>query len=246
MKKADKNDGYETWHNNRSQRIAELVTGNKIDYEYFKKIKFDRQLPKTLRFTYKIDSFLLIRPEDHPAISDVIRTFQKWDRRADATSEGAAVFILIYDYVSRNIRDNRSRQLTIKEGLASFQYAHDHMMKYFGKTGLPLGDIQKLVRGTDARPVGGLPDVLTAAYTVPYKNGMRKINSGDAYICFVRYPKDGRLPLIESVNVFGASMDPQSPHYKDQLPLFLEQRTKKMTLDKAEVLRTAERVYHPG
>ena len=120
------------------------------------------------------------------------------------------------------------------------------MMQYFGKTDLALGDIQKLVRGDDARPAWGLPDVLTAAYTEPYKNGMLKVNSGDAYICFVRYPKNGGLPVIESVNTFGASMHPDSPHYKDQMTMFQNQQTKHMTLDKAEVLRTAERIYHPG
>ncbi len=118
------------------------------------------------------------------------------------------------------------------------------MMKYFGKTDLVLGDIQKLVRGDDARPAWGLPDLLTAAFTDPYKDGMRKVVSGDAYICFVRYPKNG-LPIIESVNTFGASSVPGS-HYKDQMALFQNQQTKHMTLDKQEVLRTAERVYHPG
>jgi acyl-homoserine-lactone acylase len=108
-----------------------------------------------------------------------------------------------------------------------------------------LGDIQKLVRGNDARPVWGLPDVLTAAYTDPYKDGMRKVSSGDAYICFVRYPKKG-LPIIESVNTFGASSKPGSPHYNDQETMFQLQQTKHMTLDKEEILRTAKRVYHPG
>jgi acyl-homoserine-lactone acylase len=40
-------------------------------------------------------------------------------------------------------------------------------------------------------------------------------------------------------------MHPGSPHYKDQMLMFQEQRTKPMTLDKKEVLHTAERVYHP-
>jgi acyl-homoserine-lactone acylase len=119
------------------------------------------------------------------------------------------------------------------------------MVKNFGRTGLVLGDVQKLIRGDDVRPDWGLPDLLTASYTEPYKDGMYKVISGDAYICFVRYPKDGSLPKIESVNTFGASMHPGSPHYKDQMTMFQNQQTKHMTLDKAEVLRTAEKIYHP-
>ena len=101
------------------------------------------------------------------------------------------------------------------------------------------------MRGDEIRPAWGLPDLLTAAYTDPYKNGMRKVVSGDAYICFVRYPKNG-LPVIESINTFGSSMHPCSPHYKDQMTMFQNQQTKPMTLDKQQVLHTAERVYHPG
>ena len=61
----------------------------------------------------------------------------------------------------------------------------------------------------------------------------------------MRYQKTG-LPLIESVNTFGASSHPGSPHYKDQKEMFQNQQTKPMTLDKQQVLKTAERVYHPG
>ncbi len=245
--KFDKNDGYETYHDNRSKRVTELLynTG-KIDYTTFKRIKFDQQLPQQLQYIYEIDSMLSLNANDYPALKDIITTFQTWDRKATANSKGSAVFKLIYEYVSTKMRGTPARKLTKGESVETYQYVYDYMIKYFGKTDLMLGDIQKLVRGDDARPAWGLPDVLTSEYTAPYKNGMYKINSGDAYICFVRYPKDGSLPIIESVNTFGASMHPNSPHYKDQMTMFQNQQTKHMTLDKTEVLRTAEKVYHPG
>lgn len=245
MSKADKNDGYETYQNNRSQRVTELINGDKIDYTAFKKIKFDQQLPQRLRYTYGIDTMLNLKASDYPALQELISSLQGWDRKAVAGSRGAAVFLLVYDDVSKKLKGTPSRQLTKAESVETLQHVHDYMKEHFGKTDLTLGDIQKLVRGDDARPAWGLPDVLTAAYTEPYKNGMRKVTSGDAYICFVRYPKNGGLPQIESVNTFGASMHPDSPHYKDQMSMYQQQQTKRMTLDKAEVLRTAEKVYHP-
>ncbi len=244
-KKFDITDGYETYHNNRSQRVTELINSDKVDYTAFKKIKFDQQLPTELKYTYGIDSMLSLSANDHPALKDVITNFQSWDRKAIITSKGAAVFILVYDFVSKRLRGTASRQLTKTESIETYQQVYDYMMQHFGKTDLVLGDIQKLVRGDDARPAWGLPDVLTAAYTQPYKNGMLKVNSGDAYICFVRYPKDGSLPIIESVNTFGASMHPDSPHYKDQMTMFQNQQTKPMTLDKQQVLKNAKSVYHP-
>lgn len=244
--KFDKADGYELYHNNRSQRVTELINGDKVDYNYFKRIKFDQQLPVKLQYPYGIDSMLNLPAADHPALQEVITALQAWDKKATADSKGAAVFLLVYEYVKQKLAGQAARQLTKAEAIETYQYVQDYMVKHFGKTNLVLGDIQKLVRGNEVRPAWGLPDVLTAIYTEPYKNGMRKVNSGDAYICFVRYPKTGGLPIIESVNTFGASMHPSSPHYKDQLDLYQQQRSKPMTLDKAEVLRKAERVYHPG
>jgi acyl-homoserine-lactone acylase len=243
--KFDRNDGFERYHNNRSQRVTELINGiDKIDYATVKRIKFDQQLPKQLQYPYGIDTMLNINANDYPLLKDVITNLQRWDQKAAANSKGAAIFLLTYEYVAGKLSGIPSRQLTKAESLETYRYIYDYMMKYFGKTDLTLGDIQKLIRGDDVRPAWGLPDVLTAAYTDPYKNGLRQVVSGDAYICFVRYAKNG-LPIIESVNTFGASSNPGSPHYKDQMTLFQNQQTKHMTLDKQEVLKNAERIYHP-
>jgi acyl-homoserine-lactone acylase len=169
---------------------------------------------------------------------------QHWDRKAVINSQGAAIFLLVYDYLSKKLLGAEFRAVTKNEAIATFEYVHTYLMKHFKRTDVTLGDIQKLVRGSDARPVWGLPDVLTAEYSAPYKNGLRRAFTGDAYICFVRYPKNG-LPIIESINTFGASSKPGSPHYKDQMGMFLNHQLKPMTLDKATVLRNATSIYHP-
>ncbi len=57
--KYDRNDGFERYQNNRSQRFTELVKGiDKIDYGMFRRIKFDQQLPQQLQYIYGIDSLL--------------------------------------------------------------------------------------------------------------------------------------------------------------------------------------------
>ncbi len=182
---------------------------------------------------------------NYPELKDVINSLQQWDRKTAVDSKGAAVFLLLYYYAADKLAGTAPRQLTIAESVTACRYIRDYMIRYFGRTDLTLGDIQKLVRGDDARPAWGVPDVLTAAFSDPYKNGMRKVTSGEAYICLVRYPKNA-LPVIETVNTFGSSSDPASRHYKDQMTMFQNQQTKKMTLDKQAVLQNAERIYHPG
>ncbi|HXB10114.1 MAG TPA: penicillin acylase family protein [Puia sp.] len=245
-KKFDPKDGFEKYDNNRSVRVREILQRfDKIDYAGFKRLKFDRQLPVRLAYPYGIDTMLQVNGNDYPELKPVITRLQQWDHVADVNSRGAAVFLIVYSHVASTLGGTPPRQLTKAESLETYRYVSDYMMKYFGNTDLALGDIQKLVRGYDARPASGLPDVLAAANTEPYKKGLRRVVSGDAYICLVRYPKNG-LPLIESINTFGASSHPGSPHYKDQEELFQRQQTKPMTLDKKQVLASAEKIYHPG
>jgi acyl-homoserine-lactone acylase len=54
------------------------------------------------------------------------------------------------------------------------------------------------------------------------------------------------LPVLESINVYGASNRPDSPHYADQMERFVARKLKPMTLDKKIVLQNAKRVYQPG
>jgi acyl-homoserine-lactone acylase len=241
----DLKDGFETYHNNRSARVTELMKGvDKMDYDHFKKIKFDRQYPEQFVFPYGIDSLINLSVAEYPLLKEVITQLQQWDHRAVVNSKGAAVFLLAYEYISKQLKNSPARELTKAESVETYQYINDYMLTNFGTVDLTLGDIQKLARGNDARPGDGLPDILAAAYSKPYINGTRNITTGDAYICFVRYPKTG-LPIIESINTFGASQHPNSPHYKDQMTMFQNQQTKHMTLDKKEVLQYAEKIYHP-
>ncbi len=117
------------------------------------------------------------------------------------------------------------------------------MLKHFKTTELQLGEVQKLVRGGKEYPIFGLPDVITAMHAVPYKDGKREVVSGESYISLVRFTADG--PEIESVMAYGNSDKPNSPHFDDQIALYQQGKTKKMSLDKAAVMATAKKVYHP-
>jgi acyl-homoserine lactone acylase PvdQ len=54
-----------------------------------------------------------------------------------------------------------------------------------------------------------------------------------------------KVSKILTIKVYGASAKPGNKHFDDQVELYLKQQTKPMTLDKAEVYKKAERVYHP-
>jgi acyl-homoserine-lactone acylase len=242
----DATSGYEMGHNNRSARFAELVaSGEKIAYADFLRIKYDNRLPMKLHYQVNIDSISLLRAGDYPETGALLETLQQWDLHADTGSRGAAVFLLIYDYISRHRADFPNDTLTVAGAEAAFRFAKAHQEKYFGRTGVTLGELQRHSRGDVSLPAWGLPDVLTAIYSRIQPDGRFRVFAGESYIQMVRFPKNG-LPVVESINCYGASARPESPHYTDQAEMFIGKRLRRMYFDKATVLATAERVYHPG
>lgn len=237
-------DGWETWHNNRSMRIVEQMPGTKLDYESFKKIKFDKQLPSILRYPYEIDSMFLLNPTEFPQYNSLITVFQSWDKKGTADSKGAAIFLLTYQYLSQKLAGQHPRKISKAESIETYGYVYQYMMNHFSTTDLSLGDIQKLVRGDKEWPLWGFPDLLSPQWTAPYKKGKLKSIGGDGLIMFIRFEKEG-LPVIETVNMYGASAKKGNKHFDDQVELYLQQKTKHMTLNKEEVYKMAERVYHP-
>ncbi|MEN9459685.1 MAG: hypothetical protein RL135_2308, partial [Bacteroidota bacterium] len=237
--------GYETLENNRSKRFEEMLKPlNKVNYEDFKRIKFSRQFPSNFYFPYTIDTLFLLDETKYTDIADLISNLKTWDKIGNAESVGAGTFFM----VTHTVYDNRAlylKQKTITENQAVeiLRAAKNKMLTSFNRTNLQLGDIQKLVRGNMVLPLPGLPDVLAPMYSIPYKDGMYKGNQGDAYIELVRFTKDG--PIIESVNVYGASARKNSPHYTDQMDMYVKQQTKTMTLNKATVYQQAVKKYNP-
>lgn len=250
----DAYDGYELTHNNRSRRAKDMIDAlDKISYEDLKRIKFDRQLPATILFPYgyQADSLFLVDENKYPTLAPLMISLKKWDHRAVAESNGALIYNLAYYHIpkimaaKKNNSDRKYDLLTIQDAVATYQYIYDFLIKNYQRLDVTLGEVQRLVRGDENWPQGGMPDVLAAVQSEPFGTGQRKMNSGDAYIALVRFPKNGELPLIETVNTFGASSVKGNKHFADQRPLYQAQQLKKMTLDKTIVLKNAESIYHP-
>jgi acyl-homoserine-lactone acylase len=238
--------GYETHENNRSKRFAELVAKlDKVSFEDFKKIKFDRTYPSVYTFPMNIDALFSLKATDYPELAELINNLNQWDKSTDAESIGAGTFYTLFRIITESPNEfPRTGTISKEQCVALLTKGKAEMLKNFGRTNLKLGDIQKLVRGNKELPQGGIPDVLAPMRSVPYKNGMVKGVHGDGYVELVRFPKEG-LPIIESVNAFGASSKKDSPHYTDQMEMSTHQKTKPMSLKKEDVYKNAERVYHP-
>ncbi len=244
-KNFDPTMGYETQDNNRSLRFMELIARYpKLTYENFKTIKYDLQLPAKLAYRTNADTLFLLSPKDDPSLQGMINTITTWDRKATFDSKGAALFAIIYYQVVKEQTEGASyRSLSKKKCLELLNFAKGYLVKDFGSTEVTLGAYQKLVRGKKSIPLQGIPDVISAMRSGVYENGRVKGEQGESYIELVKFTPNG--PEIETINCYGASNRPKSEHYADQMELFVQQKTKPMTLNRELVYKEAKRVYHP-
>ena len=245
----NENMGYETYDNNRSTRLIELIESyDKVSYDNFKDIKYDNSFPSKFNYNFMdisiIETLKLQAENDLFELLDII---QKWDRKTDIDSKGAGIYGVLYYQLVRNYRDEiqKNNKTISKEILLSaLSDTKAYIINNFGSTKITLGDFQKLVRGDKELPIWGLPDVITAMSSRPYKDGKHKVTQGESYIGLVRFNENG--PILESIISFGNSDNPESDHYTDQMEKYSKFQTKKMTFDKNIIYSEAKEIYNPN
>ncbi|MEM9888253.1 MAG: penicillin acylase family protein, partial [Bacteroidota bacterium] len=82
--------------NNRSQRFLELIAQyEKLSWEDFKRIKFDRTYPQQLQTTNmrNLELLLHLDAKKYPDLSDAIAVLDKWNRETELDNTSAALFI---------------------------------------------------------------------------------------------------------------------------------------------------------
>jgi len=241
--------GYETYDNNRSSRLIELIESyDKVSYQDFKDIKYDNSFPSKFNYNFMdisiIETLKIDRDNDLFEMLDII---QKWNRKTDIDSKGAGIYgILYYQLVLKYRNEIQKNDNTVSKEtlLSALADTKAYLIDNFGSIDITLGDFQKLVRGDKEIPIWGLPDVITAMSSRPYKDGKFKVTQGESYIGLVRFNQNG--PVLESIISYGNSDNPDSEHYTDQMDLYSKFETKKMVFDKEQVYKDAKRIYNPN
>lgn len=233
---------------NRAVRFDELIHDlDKVSWEDLLRIKYDQTYSTPLKAYPKFEGIFHLDPALYPEVAASLTLLQDWDRVADAESKEASLFILTIYRLGKLLKGKNSLakgdELTPALMVEALQWSQDHLIKHFDSSQVALGEVQQLSRGDKSIPFGGGPDVLAAVGSSFQKDGTLRPAAGESYISLVKFSAQG--PEIETINPYGASAVPTSPHYTDQMDLFAQQKRRKMTLDKEIVLRQAVRVYHP-
>jgi len=235
----DQTMGYPFKDNNRSIRFQQLIHKlDKVSYADFKRMKYDITLPDSLYYNLDANVFFRLNSKKYPDMKNYLQGLQKWNRTANKDSYGATLFKVLYDIIARG----SYTEISLKNAPDIVRKAQEHLLENFNTIHVKLGTYQVHQRGNVELPVEGLPDVIAATHTRPYKNKER-IYSGESHIILVQFDKTG--PVFETVNAYGASNNPKRKHYTDQMHLYVNHKLKKMTLNKAEIYKNAESIYHP-
>ena len=108
------------------------------------------------------------------------------------------------------------------------QKAVDHLKTHFGRIDPPMSDLLRLRQGDVDLPLDGGSDTLRASTTWEVdEDGRLSLVHGDSFIQWVEWPRDAGRVFSRSIQPFGAATTrPDSPHYTDQMGLFVEHRLK--------------------
>lgn len=247
--------GYDKDENNRSRRFYENIKqyeGKKITWDEFLKVKYDYKYPSKPAFLKKFDIYDIfdLKEADYPEIAEELRMLHKWNRSTDINDTLATFFIKVM-YQLYNNCSGEQEKLYAKDVKAKHKFfvesiktVKTQMLADFGKLTVPLGDYQRHQRGNVDLPTMGGPDLWNAKYGNNIGKGRIKIWLGESFILLAKFTKDG--PVFRTVSPYGTSNTPGSPHYTDQMQLYVNNQTKEESLDKKWAYQHAERVYKPG
>jgi acyl-homoserine-lactone acylase len=233
--------------NNRSLRFEELIKQyDKISYNDFVRIKYDQQYPTPIFCPFQVNDVFKIDPAVSPGLKELITIIQQWDKKATVDNLGAAQWSVYYKHLKKSVKKfNLNKDLPIADSVIvnSLVYTREYFIKHFNRIDVLHGEFQKHIRAGVELPVSGLVDMIAATSTNKFINGKVKAVSGDSYIMLVRYG-DEKVE-IETVLPYGVSTHSDSPHYTDQMSLYVNHQRKRMSLDKDEIYKTAKKIYHP-
>ena len=236
--------GIETSMTNRGLRLLELFGGDpSITASEFRSYKYDKRY-STESEAHRITAEVLAHDfGDDAELRAAQAQLASWDFGLELDDRAAALGVMTATPVvvaGLMGREPPSAEQAFRDAVALLKRHH-------GRIDPAWSEVNRFQRGELDLPIAGGPDVLRAAESFVLQPDGRYIsNSGDCYIMFVEWAADG-TQTVETIHQFGtATLDPDSPHYADQVPLFLEEKTRRARLELEELLPHVTRETRPG
>ena len=227
--------GIELKQTNRSRRAYALLSEARLlDRAALERIKYDTGYAREGYVARLFDALGAMRAEGK--LAEARDLLLEWDFTADGQGRADALALLVIrDFMSADY--NNKPFPDVAEKLAA---ASDHLMTHFGRLDPPMAELLRLRQGDVDLPLDGGSDTLRASTTWDVdEDGRLSLKHGDSFIQWVEW-QPGKRVFSRSIQPFGAATTrPQSPHYTDQMQLFVEHRLKPVHFWRDDVLANA-------
>ena len=236
--------GIEAYKTNRARRALELFGADEsITAEEFRAYKFDKRYSRASEARKIVDELLARVATGDPELGAAHAVLARWQLTTEAEDTSASLAIMTALPIVAAQRQGKPPV----DAVESLRAAVATLMKHYGRLDPPWREVNRIRRGTLDLGSGGGPDVLRAVETNALgADGRFAAQTGDTLILFSSWDAAG-AQTIETIHQFGsATLDASSPHYADQLPLFVKEQTKRVPLTEAELLAGGAKTYRPG
>ena len=235
--------GIEARTTNRIVRALELLEADtSLTPEELLAIKFDTGYSRNSFAGKWIAKLLAADLKAEPDLQAAQDLLNQWDFNSDGKGRADTLGEAMMHMANSDAYHGRP----LPDAKAKLREVVDALTKGFGRIDPPLGDVQRLIRGNVNLPANGGTDTLRAA-TIwdPQDNGQMRVRHGDSFIMLTSWNKAGK-PTSQSIQPYGSATNrPSSPHYTDQMQLFLDRKFKPVHFVWADAVKNAKRRYRP-
>lgn len=234
--------GIETRMTNRALRARELFDADdSITAEEFVEYKYDMRYSTQSEAAAVVQEVLAASPSDDPVVREAVDVLRQWDLSTDPENTSAAIGVL----TAQPVVTARIFKRDPPDTLQTFRETAHLLKRAYGRIDVPWQEVNRLRRGDVDLGIGGGPDILHAVYGGEPEDGKLTAQAGDTLVILVEWGEDG--VHSQTIHQFGsATLDATSPHYADQVPLFVKRQLKPVWMDEADIRAHLEREYHPG
>ncbi|MDG5749081.1 acylase [Qipengyuania sp. XHP0207] len=233
--------GVELKQTNRSRRAWSLLSeAGLLDREALEEIKYDTGYAREGYIARLWDDLAALDLSDDPELAEARALLLDWDFKADNVGRADALALkIIREFMSSSYQNK-----PWPDARAELRKAVNHLKTHFGRIDPPMSDLLRLRQGEVDLPLDGGSDTLRASTLWDvHEDGRLAVRHGDSFIQWVEW-MPGQRVASRSIQPYGAATTrPDSPHYADQMTLFVQHRLKPVHFWREDVLANAKRIY---
>ena len=237
----------------RAQRSARMLAeDSSITFDELVAYKHDTRMDLADRVLPEL--IAAARASKRPQAIRAADVLEKWDRKAQSDSRGAVLFTFWYQtlfgrenpFASTWRADSAlTTPHTLKDiggAVRGLEVAAGAVEKQFGALDVPWGDVMRIRYAGKDEPGNGAPGdppgVFRVSQFIPAKDGKFKLVHGDTYYAAVEF---GPIVRAKVLLAYGNSTQPGSPHFGDQIPLYVRQEMRDAWTSRADVEANLEK-----